>query len=91
MRFPIIPWKTLSIYIYYRVVMPTKSTKDKSLIKLGGSQMVALPPDWLKYWEKHFKKYGKKVQVYGNSLLVIVPTNRPDLEAKARKIVEGRD
>lgn len=52
--------------------------------------MVAIPPAWLKFFEKELEKYGKKVKVYGNSLLVIVPPGHPELEEKARKIVKGK-
>lgn len=69
--------------------MPTES--NRSLIKIGDSTAVTLDPDWLRYWEKHFAKHGKKVKVLGNSMLIIIPQGKPELEEKARRIVEGRD
>ena len=69
--------------------MPTES--KRSLIRVGDSTAITIDPDWLRYWEKHFKQHGKKVKVLGNSMLIIIPDGKPELEKKARKIVEGRE
>lgn len=68
--------------------MPTET--ERSILKSGDSSVVAIPPAWLKFFEKDLEKYGKKVKVFANSLLVIVPPGNPELEAEARKIVKGK-
>jgi len=45
----------------------------------------------LRYWKKHFEKYGKNVKVLTNTLMVIYPDGVPELEEEARKIVEGKE
>jgi len=68
--------------------MPTET--ERSILKSGDSSVVAIPPAWLKFFEEDLKKHGKKVKVFANSLLVIVPPGNPELEAKARRIVRGK-
>jgi hypothetical protein len=69
--------------------MPGKS--ERKVFNVGDSKVVSMDPKWLKFFEKDLKDNDGKVLMYSNSLVVIVPKGRPDLEEKARKIVEGRD
>lgn len=70
--------------------MPTEE-RTRKIFKVGDSEVVSLPPGWLRYWKSHFKKHGKNVKVLTNTLMVIYPEGVPELEAKARRIVEGKD
>jgi len=45
----------------------------------------------MEYWKEHFEKHGKEVEIYGNSMLIVIPPGMPELAEEARKIVEGRD
>jgi len=49
--------------------------------------IISLPSDWLRF---NNLTYKDEVKILGNGILVIVPSNRPDLEQKAREFVEGR-
>jgi hypothetical protein len=69
--------------------MPGKT--ERKIVKVGGSKAVMMDPKWLEFFEKDLKDNDNKVVMYSDSLVVIVPKGREDLEEKARKIVEGRD
>jgi len=69
--------------------MPTKT--ERKIVRVGDSKAVMMDPKWLKFFEEDLKENDNKVVMYSDSLVVIVPKGREDLEAKARRIVEGRD
>jgi len=73
--------------IYILIGMPGETTRKA--FRLGGSVVVALPADCVKYYNLE----GKEVKVLYDSLLVIIPPNarisRQRLE-QIRRLLEGR-
>lgn len=70
--------------------MPTIK-KGRKIHKIGDSDMVAIPPDWKRYWIGDDGEDLEEVDIYVNSLVILVPTNAKnydELTERAREIVE---
>ena len=46
---------------------------ERKIITLGGSKVVAIPKDWLKYWEAKFGCEIREVTVKTDGSIIIKP------------------
>jgi hypothetical protein len=74
--------------------------KRRKIHKVGDSEMISLPSSWRDFWKEKedildkSKNNRGEVDIYVNSLLVVVPRqakNYEELKERARKIVEGHE
>ena len=70
--------------------MPVEDTRKVQ--KHGDeSSCITLPKGWIKYHNIQPKEKdidGDSVTILANSIIIIVPPNRPDLKDKAKKLIE---
>jgi len=49
------------------------SLHERKIITLGGSKVVAIPKDWLRYWESKFGCEIREVTVKTDGSIIIKP------------------
>jgi len=53
--------------------MAMPSLHERKIITLGGSKVVAIPKDWLRYWESKFGCEIREVTVKTDGSIIIKP------------------